>query len=143
MTSDSSSEISVISAVRIFLSVSTNEVQLAWPTYHCKSHSKNGQSGPAPPWNPEGKSSSSRKGGIYESGGEFELENREFLLFPTYLHQNLKMLKGEAHAGFEARTAEPNEVRISEAGVVTDIIAQWRTGRRWMRWRTSISGRRR
>ncbi|HZK82524.1 MAG TPA: DUF1802 family protein [Humisphaera sp.] len=63
-----------------------------------------------------------RKGGIYESGGEFELENREFLLFPTYLHQNLKMLKPEAHAGFEAKTAEPEQVRISAAGVVTDIV---------------------
>jgi len=27
-------------------------------------------------------------------GREFELENRQFLLFPTYLHQNLNMLKG-------------------------------------------------
>jgi hypothetical protein len=63
-----------------------------------------------------------RKGGIYESGGEFELENREFLLFPTYLHQNLKMLKPEAHAGFEAKTAEPEQVRITSAGVVTEII---------------------
>ncbi|HWE93155.1 MAG TPA: DUF1802 family protein [Tepidisphaeraceae bacterium] len=63
-----------------------------------------------------------RKGGIYESAGEFELENREFLLFPTYLHQNLKMLKDEAHAGFEPRTAEPDVVRLSSAGVVTDII---------------------
>src|SRR6476469_947176 len=30
-----------------------------------------------------------RKGGIYEAAGEFELENPQFLLFPTYLHQNL------------------------------------------------------
>jgi hypothetical protein len=30
-----------------------------------------------------------RKGGIYESAGEFEVEHRRFLLFPTYLHQNL------------------------------------------------------
>ncbi|HWE02516.1 MAG TPA: DUF1802 family protein [Tepidisphaeraceae bacterium] len=63
-----------------------------------------------------------RKGGIYEAGGEFELENREFLLFPTYLHQNPTMLKPEVHPAFEARTAEPEQVRISVAGVVTDII---------------------
>lgn len=63
-----------------------------------------------------------RKGGIYESAGEFELENREFLLFPTYLHQNLTMLKPEAHAGFEPRTTEPQQIRLSAAGVVTDII---------------------
>ena len=63
-----------------------------------------------------------RKGGIYEAAGEFELENPQFLLFPTYLHQNLKMLKPEAHEGFEAASAEPSEVRISAAGIVTDIV---------------------
>jgi hypothetical protein len=63
-----------------------------------------------------------RKGGIYESGGEFELENREFLLFPTYVHQNLNMLKPEFHEGFEAMAAEPAQIRLSAAGVVTDIV---------------------
>jgi hypothetical protein len=63
-----------------------------------------------------------RKGGIYEAAGEFELENQQFLLFPTYLHQNLNMLKPEAHAGFTAVSAEPGEVRISAAGVVTDVV---------------------
>jgi hypothetical protein len=63
-----------------------------------------------------------RKGGIYESGGEFEVEHRRFLLFPTYLHQNLKMLKAEAQGGFEPHSAEPRQVRLSAAGEVTDII---------------------
>jgi hypothetical protein len=63
-----------------------------------------------------------RKGGIYEAAGEFELENRQFLLFPTFLHQNLRMLKDEAHAGFEPRSAEPEQVKLTAAGVVTDII---------------------
>src|SRR5215207_3926636 len=63
-----------------------------------------------------------RKGGIYESAGEFELENRQFLLFPTYLHQNLNMLKPSEHAGFEPRSAEPSQIRISAAGEVTDIV---------------------
>lgn len=63
-----------------------------------------------------------RKGGIYEAAGEFELENPQFLLFPTYLHQNLGMLKPEAHEGFSPVSAEPSEVRISAAGVVSDII---------------------
>lgn len=63
-----------------------------------------------------------RKGGIYEAAGEFELEHPAFILFPTYLHQNLKMLKPEAHTGFEARSAEPAQVKLSAAGVVTDII---------------------
>lgn len=63
-----------------------------------------------------------RKGGISESAGEFELENRQFLLFPTYVHQNLKMLKPAAHADFEPRTEEPQQVRLSAVGVVTDIL---------------------
>ncbi len=63
-----------------------------------------------------------RKGGIYEASGEFELEYPQFVLFPTYLHQNLNMLKPDAHAGFEARSAEPEQVRLSAGGVVTDII---------------------
>jgi hypothetical protein len=63
-----------------------------------------------------------RKGGIYEAAGEFELENPQFLLFPTYLHQNLNMLKPDAQAGFEPRAAEPAQIRISAAGEVTDIV---------------------
>jgi hypothetical protein len=63
-----------------------------------------------------------RKGGIYESAGEFELEHRRFLFFPTYLHQNLVMLKPEAQGGFEPRSAEPQRVELSLAGQVTDII---------------------
>jgi len=31
-----------------------------------------------------------RKGGIYESAGEFEIEHRQFLFFPTFLHQNAR-----------------------------------------------------
>jgi hypothetical protein len=63
-----------------------------------------------------------RKGGIYEAAGEFEVEHRQFLLFPTYLHQNVNMLKPAAHAALEPRTAEPEHVTIAAAGVVTDII---------------------
>jgi hypothetical protein len=63
-----------------------------------------------------------RKGGIYESAGEFELEHRRFVLFPTYLHQNAKMLKPDEQAGLELRDAEPSQLRLSVAGEVTDII---------------------
>jgi hypothetical protein len=63
-----------------------------------------------------------RKGGIYESAGEFELEHREFLLFPTYLHQNPQMLKPADQSGYEPRASEPAEVNLSAAGVVTDIL---------------------
>jgi len=63
-----------------------------------------------------------RKGGIYESAGEFQLEQRQFLLFPTYLHQDAKMLKPDERDGFERREAEPRDVRLGAAGVVTDIV---------------------
>ncbi len=63
-----------------------------------------------------------RKGGIYEAAGEFEVEHRQFLLFPTYLHQNLKMLKPEAHVGFEPLAAEPSKIEIRAAAKVTGII---------------------
>ncbi len=36
-----------------------------------------------------------RKGGVYESAGEFELEHRRFLLYPTVVHQNQDMLEPE------------------------------------------------
>src|SRR5438045_8422084 len=63
-----------------------------------------------------------RKGGIYEAAGEFELENPRFLLFPTYLHQNRKMLKPEAHVGFEPRSAEPEQICLSAAAEVVEIV---------------------
>ena len=63
-----------------------------------------------------------RKGGISESAGEFQVEHREFLLFPTFLHQNLNMLKSTDHADYTPLNEEPGELAIASAGVVTDII---------------------
>jgi hypothetical protein len=63
-----------------------------------------------------------RKGGIYESAGEFEIEHRRFLLFPTYLHQNAEMLKAGERAALNPLKAEPDKIAISLAGEITDII---------------------
>jgi hypothetical protein len=63
-----------------------------------------------------------RKGGIIEAIGGFELENKQFLLFPTFLHQNLEMLKTDARAGFVPASAEPDQITISSAAEVTDIL---------------------
>ena len=63
-----------------------------------------------------------RKGGIQEAIGGFELEHPRFVLFPTYLHQNLAMLKDEAHGSFDPAGSEPATIRLSAAGVVTDIL---------------------
>lgn len=62
-----------------------------------------------------------RKGGISEDAGRFELENPQFLLFPTYLHQNLQMLKATEHEGFVAASEEPAWIAISAAAEVAEI----------------------
>jgi hypothetical protein len=56
-----------------------------------------------------------RKGGIYESAGEFEIEHRQFLLFPTYLHQNAAMLKIDERSKLTTLAAEPAKIEISLA----------------------------
>ena len=63
-----------------------------------------------------------RKGGIHESAGEFTLEHSVFLLLPTYLHQNIQMLKPSEHAAFAPMSAEPERITLSGFGVATDII---------------------
>lgn len=63
-----------------------------------------------------------RKGGIYESAGEFEVEHRRFLLFPTYLHQKREHLKPDQHPLLEMRDSEPEAVRLSAGAHVTDIL---------------------
>ena len=64
-----------------------------------------------------------RKGGISESGGgEFQVEHREFLLFPTFLHQNLNMLKPTDRGDYAPLNEEPGEVALAAAGVVADVI---------------------
>ena len=63
-----------------------------------------------------------RKGGIYESGGEFEIEHRQFVLFPTYLHQKAEMLKESEHATLARVSAEPEKIDISLAAQITDIV---------------------
>ena len=63
-----------------------------------------------------------RKGGILEQSvrNRFSITHNEFLLFPTYLHQSRAQLKDEV--AFEPAAAEPDIVRLSTAGVVTDIL---------------------
>src|SRR5687768_7732320 len=57
-----------------------------------------------------------RGGCVRAAARGYELETPRFVLFPTYLHQNLAMLKPEAHGGFEPHSAEPAKVKLSAAG---------------------------
>ena len=63
-----------------------------------------------------------RKGGIVEAIGGFELEHSQFLLFPTYLHQNAAMVKTEFQPTVTPSTAEPDQITLRSAAEVTDII---------------------
>ncbi len=63
-----------------------------------------------------------RKGGISESIGGFEIEHRDFLLYPTFLHQNLVMLKPAEQAGLVMHAAEPEQIQIAYAGQIVDIV---------------------
>jgi hypothetical protein len=63
-----------------------------------------------------------RKGGISESTGGFQLEHHEFLIFPTYVHQNAAMLKTPWAGQVKKVDAEPGSVRITTAAEITDII---------------------
>jgi hypothetical protein len=63
-----------------------------------------------------------RKGGILEQSGKnrFAIAHNEFVLFPTYLHQSRGELKAEVE--LEPVSAEPKEIRISSAGVISEIL---------------------
>ncbi len=63
-----------------------------------------------------------RKGGIRETGGEFELEHPRFFLFPTYVHQEAHLLKEPFGEKIEKVTSEPDEIVIRAAAEVTDIV---------------------
>jgi hypothetical protein len=63
-----------------------------------------------------------RKGGIFEAKRGFDVKHREFLLFPTYLHQQRGMIKSEAIGDLQIRADEPAQVHLSACGVVTDIL---------------------
>ena len=49
-----------------------------------------------------------RKGGLADSGGEFQLAHREFWLFPTRFHQDVDQLKPDAVSLLESVTPPTN-----------------------------------
>ena len=66
-----------------------------------------------------------RKGGIHERRGDFQVEHREFWLFPTLYHQNAHELRPEFRAALRAAEAAPrdvNRVRIAHYAVVEEAL---------------------
>src|SRR5579862_4343324 len=63
-----------------------------------------------------------RKGGIDESSGKFQLEHKDFWLYPTFVHQTIEGLHPEAHHCFHlALLGKPPEgyARLTHFATVT------------------------
>lgn len=68
-----------------------------------------------------------RKGGILDAGGEFQVEARETLLFPTYLHEDeqagsLQPCYGQWLTEENRRRSPGETVRIDAWARITDIV---------------------
>ena len=66
-----------------------------------------------------------RKGGIHERGGRFEVEHREFWLFPTRFHQNPDEIRADARSLLRQVADDappPGVVRLALYAVVEEVI---------------------
>jgi hypothetical protein len=65
-----------------------------------------------------------RKGGIRESGGRFQVDRDEVLLYPTYEHQQPELLKPEYALQVTpvASGWHPETIQISSWAKITDIL---------------------
>ena len=52
-----------------------------------------------------------RKGGIHETGKDFRVIHREFLLYPTYEHQKAELLRPEYRPALASLLAQPRDGR--------------------------------
>jgi hypothetical protein len=63
-----------------------------------------------------------RKGGILESDNQFELEHHRFLLYPTFIHQDPKMVKPAWRDKIQKLAAEPDRIEIKGYAEVAAIF---------------------
>jgi hypothetical protein len=66
-----------------------------------------------------------RKGGIHEHAGRFEVEHREFWLFPTKFHQNPDEIRDDARSLLRQVADEapsPGVVRLALYALVDEVI---------------------
>lgn len=63
-----------------------------------------------------------RKGGILEAENQFTLEHERFLFYPTYVHQDPKMVKPRFRDGIRREAAEPEMLTIRGFGEVERIF---------------------
>jgi len=63
-----------------------------------------------------------RKGGILEAENQFTLEHARFLFFPTFIHQDPRMVKPAYRAGLTSVRAEPERITLRGYGEATGIF---------------------
>jgi hypothetical protein len=63
-----------------------------------------------------------RKGGILESENQFALEHPRFLLYPTFIHQDPRMLKPQFRQTLPSQRAEPDAIPIRGYAQVARIF---------------------
>ncbi len=63
-----------------------------------------------------------RKGGILESENQFELEHPRFWFYPTFVHQDPRMVRAEFRPRIRKIDAEPGEVELRGYGEVAEIF---------------------
>lgn len=72
-----------------------------------------------------------RKGGILEAENEFVLEHAQFLLFPTFMHQDQAGTKAEWR-GRMVRVARNRNGLLWRVGRRSCVLLRCRTGGGWM-----------
>ena len=63
-----------------------------------------------------------RKGGILESENQFVLEHPRFVFFPTFVHQDPRMVKPAHRAGLRQERAEPEVVTLAGYGEAARVF---------------------
>lgn len=66
-----------------------------------------------------------RKGGIAEEGGEFRVDQPEFVFYPTYVHQQREHVRREFHGDFAAAERAPwtvERILLDTYAVVEEVL---------------------
>lgn len=66
-----------------------------------------------------------RKGGIHEEGKDFRVSHSQFLLYPTYEHQTLELLKPSYHTVLQTlleRPREPGQITFRNFATVEEVL---------------------
>jgi hypothetical protein len=63
-----------------------------------------------------------RKGGILEAENQFVLEHNHFLLYPTFIHQDPRMVKPQRRPDIQLLPAEPRQIEIQGHAQLVQIF---------------------